>query len=312
MVINTGSRTDIPAYYSRWFYNRIREGFVFVRNPYNPEQVTRYRLTQDVVDCLAFCTKNPEPMLERLGELEGFRQLWFVTITPYGKEIEPHVPDKARVMEVFKRLSKAVGRQAVGWRYDPIFIDNTYSLEFHLERFEQMAEKLSGYTDYCIISFIDLYQKTKRNFPGVREVTREERQVLGREFVRIGKKYLISIKSCCEGEDLKPWGVDTSGCMTKEVIERATGLTLSLPGRKQPARKGCACLLGDDIGVYNTCGHGCLYCYANEDREQAAANVRYHDPDSPLLAGRLLPGEKVLDAEQVSWADGQMRLPFDI
>lgn len=199
----------------------------------------------------------------------------------------------------------------MGWRYDPIFIDNTYSLEFHLERFEQMAEKLSGYTDYCIISFIDLYQKTKRNFPGVREVTREERQVLGREFVRIGKKYLISIKSCCEGEDLKPWGVDTSGCMTKEVIDGHRP-HLKLPAESSRPERAVPVLLGDDIGVYNTCGHGCLYCYANEDREQAAANLRYHDPDSPLLAGRLLPGEKVRDAEQVSWADGQMRLLFDI
>lgn len=307
MIINTGSRTDIPAFYSEWFYNRIKEGFVCVRNPYYPEQILRYRLSPDVVDCLVFCTKNPEPMFSRLDELNRFRQFWFVTITPYGKEIEPKVPPKEQVMESFCKLSEKVGLSAVGWRYDPIFISDKYTLEFHIDMFENMAERLSGYVDHCVISFIDLYEKTKRNFKGVREVSREERLALGQQFVQIGKKYGIAIRTCCEGEELAQFGIDCSGCMTQKVIEKAIDFTLDVPKMKMP-REGCDCLLGSDIGAYNTCGNGCLYCYANYDMEIVRQNMRQHDPASPILIGGIGVGEIVKDARQESWLDGQMRL----
>lgn len=128
MIINTGCRTDIPAFYSKWFMNRIREGYVLVRNPYYLNQVTKYNLSPDVVDCLAFCTKNPEPMLEYLNELDKYKQYWFVTITPYGKDIEPNVPNKKRVIESFKKLSEHIGVDSIGWRYDPIFIGDGFDV----------------------------------------------------------------------------------------------------------------------------------------------------------------------------------------
>ena len=124
MIINTGMRTDIPAFYHEWLINRIKEGFVLVRNPYNPSQVTRYSLSPEVVDLIAFCTKNPAPMLPHMDVLKPYGQYWFVTITPYGKDIEPNVPDKQKVMEDFKKLSDAVSVDSVGWRYDPIFVDD--------------------------------------------------------------------------------------------------------------------------------------------------------------------------------------------
>ena len=129
MIINTGMRTDIPAFYSEWLLNRIREGFVLVRNPYNPSQVTRYSLSPEVVDLIAFCTKNPAPMLQHMDAIKPYGQYWFVTITPYGKDIEPNVPDKQKVMEDFKRLSDIVGVDSVGWRYDPIFVDDEHSVD---------------------------------------------------------------------------------------------------------------------------------------------------------------------------------------
>ena len=306
MIINTGSRTDIPAYYSEWFYNRIKEGYVLTRNPYYPEQVSRYRLTPDVVDVICFCSKNPEPMLKRLKELDAFRQLWFVTITPYGKEIEPGVPDKARVMDSFKTLSDMVGMKAISWRYDPIFITEKYSLEFHIRSFEKMADNLKGYTDNCVISFIDLYEKTKRNFPGIKEVLRKDREKIGEEFVRIGQKYGIAIRSCCEGAELKKYGVDTQGCMTKAVVERAIDLSLSIPKSKKPAREICSCLLGNDIGVYNTCAHGCIYCYANYDKRTVLKNMNMHKPDSPFLIGGFREEDHIKEAKQESYIDGQL------
>lgn len=308
MIINTGSRTDIPAFYGSWFYNRIHSRYVMVRNPYDSGQVIRYRLTPDVVDCLAFCTKNPEPMLERIHELNEFSQLWYVTITPYGREIEPGVPDKMKVMEAFRRLSKHLGSRHVVWRYDPIFLTEAYSLNYHIETFKKMAETLEGSTDCCVISFIDLYEKTKRNFPQVKEVGKEERLELGREFVRIGKSHGMQIRTCCEGTELAGVGADCSGCMTKDMFERAVEEALRVPKQKQHARDGCSCLLGGDIGVYNTCSHGCLYCYANYDRAAVERSRRLHDPASPLLIGHLTAEDHVREAVQETWKDGQLSL----
>lgn len=308
MIINTGSRTDIPAYYSEWFYNRIKEGYVCVRNLYYPSQVQRFRLSPEVVDCLVFCTKNPKPMLPRLEELASFRQFWGVTITPYGKEIEPNVPDKEKVMDSLICLSEQVGVNAVSWRYDPIFISEKYSVEFHIEAFEHMAQKMNGYVDNCVISFIDLYEKTKRNFPGVQAVCKADRERLAEEFVCIGKKYGITIRSCCEGTELARFGVDVSGCMTQPVIERAIGGSLQVPKSKKSVREGCECLLGNDIGMYNTCGHACVYCYANYDNETVKQNCRLHQVDSPFLIGGWLPEDEVKDAKQESYYVGQLSL----
>jgi hypothetical protein len=307
MIINTGCRTDIPAYFSEWFFNRIKEGYVYVRNPYYQNQVTKYKLTPDVVDCLAFCTKNPAPMLSRIHELDAFGQFWFVTITPYGKDIELNVPPKEKVIEDFKKLSTIIGSEKIGWRYDPIFITSKYTLNSHIENFENMASKLSGYTHDCVISFIDLYNKTRRNFHGVKEVTNEESSLIANEFVRIGKKYDILIKTCVEGLELLKYGVDCSGCMTKPIIERAIGSKLKIAQRKL-IRDGCDCLLGNDIGVYNTCIHGCVYCYANYDQKTVLDNVKRHNPKSPFLIGENMKGDVVNESRQKSYIDGQITL----
>ena len=310
MIINTGSRTDIPAFYSRWFYNRIREEYVLVRNPYNPEQVSRYRLAPDVVDCISFCTKNPLPMLARLDEIADFGQLWYVTVTPYGTDIEPGVPRKQSVLEAVRELSRRFSPDAVLWRYDPVLITEAYSLEVHLERFEQMAAFLEGYVNRCVISFIDLYAKTRKNFPEAREVGQRERELLCRGFVEAGERHGMRILTCCEGERPALYGADVSGCMTREIYERALGCGLQVPAGKTHIREGCSCLLGSDIGAYNTCGHGCLYCYANYDRETVERNRRLHDPDSPFLIGGSRKYDRITDARQVSWKDRQMRLFF--
>ncbi|MBQ9228615.1 MAG: DUF1848 domain-containing protein [Eubacterium sp.] len=307
MIINTGQRTDIPAYYSEWFYNRIKEGYVLVRNPYYPEQVTRYELKPEVVDVLAFCTKNPAPMLDRLEELSAFRQFWFVTITPYGRDIEPNVPPKENVVTSFCRLSEKVGKRCVGWRYDPILIAGKYTVDYHIQAFEGLTAALSGYTDQAVISFVDLYQKTKRNFPQAREVTKAERAALGKAFAETGKRYGITVRTCCEGTDLAVYGIDTQGCMTKEVLEKALGEKLTVPVRSGP-RPQCSCLLGNDIGVYNTCRHFCRYCYANYDRKTVLQNVARHRPDSPFLIGEAQPGDKIRKAKQSSFISDQLTI----
>ena len=299
MILNTGLRTDIPGFFSEWFYNRIEEGFVYVRNPYVKNQIYSYRLDPELIDCIIFCTKNPKPMLENLEKIDKFNQYWHITITPYEKEIEPNIPPMNDVLESFKYLSKKLGKENVTLRYDPIFINEKYTLEKHIESFEYIANSLSDYTTEAIISFIDLYEKTKRNFPKAREVTKDERLKLGKEFAQIGKKNNITIKTCVEGSELDKFGIDSSGCMTKEVIERAINKNLNIP--KQKARNGeCYCLLNNDIGEYNTCAHGCLYCYANSNKKLVKRNLKLHDPKSPILIGEIKEDDIIKEMKQKS------------
>ncbi|MDE5964654.1 MAG: DUF1848 domain-containing protein [Eubacterium sp.] len=307
MILQTGMRTDIPAFYSTWFINRIKAGYVLVRNPYNPSSVTRYEINPDVVDLIAFCTKNPAPMFEHMDMLKPYGQYWFVTITPYGKEIEPNVPDKKQVLADFKTLSKIVGVDSVGWRYDPIFINDKYSIDFHIETFEQMARELSGYTKTCIISFIDLYKKVIINFPQARMVTKEERLKIGKAFAEIGRQYDITIKACAEGDELVPYGVDCNGCLTRKVYETALHTKLDMP-RIKGQRNECACFFGNDIGAYDTCRHFCKYCYANTDLKAVLNNSELHNPDSPFLIGNHQAGDKINNAVQESWVDYQLTL----
>ena len=299
MILNTGLRTDIPGFFSEWFYNRIEDGFVYVRNPYAKNQIYSYRLDPELIDCIIFCTKNPKPMFENLEKIDKFNQYWHITITPYEKEIEPNVPPINDVLESFKYLSKKLGKENVTLRYDPIFINEKYTLEKHIESFEYIINSLSGYTTEAIISFIDLYEKTKRNFPKAREVTKDERLKLGKEFAQIGKKNNIIIKTCVEGTELDKFGIDSSGCMTKEVIERAINKNLNVP--KQKARNGeCYCLLNNDIGEYNTCDHGCLYCYANSNKRLVKRNLKLHDPKSPILIGEIKEDDIIKEMNQKS------------
>ncbi len=307
MIINTGMRTDIPAFYSKWFIKRIEEGFVYVRNPYNPTQITKYSLDPRVVDVLVFCSKNPKPLLPHLETLQAYKQFWFVTITPYGKDIEPNVPDKKGVLKDCVALSKVIGKQALIWRYDPIFLSKKYTKEYHLRAFETMAQALSGWTTTCVVSFIDLYKKVKRNFPEVQEVSYDDQMFLIQEMVAIGKRYHIRVVTCCENEELAYVGADTSGCMNQAMYKQVLGYSLKMP-KQQTLRQGCQCIMGHDIGQYNSCMHFCRYCYANSNRQLVMQSYQNHDVNSPLLIGQVTKDDVIHEAKQKSWKDIQVSL----
>ena len=300
MIINTGCRTDIPAFYSKWLMNRIREGYVLVRNPYYKSQVTKYSLSPEVVDCLSFCTKNPEPMLQYLDELDKYKQYWFVTITPYGKDIEPVVPNKEKVIESFKELSEHIGINSIGWRYDPIFIGNEFDVKKHIQCFEKIAKKLRGYTHNCTISFLDLYEKVKRNASDIGPPNKEEQVELAKAFSKIGKENNMTIHSCCEKTYLSEYGLKCNGCMSQEIIEKSINCSLK-PSKRKNLREDCNCLMGNDIGAYNTCGHLCKYCYANANKGLVKENMKKHNEKSPFLIGSNEDGDKITDAKQKSW-----------
>ncbi len=305
MILQTGMRTDIPAFYSEWFMNRVREGFVLVRNPYRPEQVTRYEINTAVVDLIAFCTKNPRPMMKYMDELKDYGQYWFVTITPYGRDLEPNVPDKMSTIACFRKMAERLGADCMGWRYDPIMIGGRYSAERHIRAFEGIAERLAGCTHTCIISFVDLYEKVRRNAPEIREVTLAEQTAIAKAFAEIGGKYGITVKGCHESPYLAKYGIDMSGCLNQSVYEKALGVSLNMPKRK--SQRECNCFFGTDIGAYNSCGHLCRYCYANASPELVRRNMALHDPASPFLIGGAQPNDTIKTAEQHSYIDGQLR-----
>ena len=310
MIINTGQRTDIPAFYSEWFANRLKEGLVCVRNPFDPQQVSRYRLDPDIVDVIGFCTKNPIPMFPYMDLLKDYGQYWFVTITPYGKDIEPNVPDKHLILSAFQKLSGIVGKQSIGWRYDPIFLSEKYTIDYHLRAFETITEALDGFTATVVISFIDLYPKVRRNFPEAQAVTKEQRIYLGKEIIQIASSHGMVVKPCAEGDELATYGADCGGCMRISDYEQAIHKRLNAPFRKG-ARAECACYLSCDIGAYNTCKHFCRYCYANAEPAKVAALSRLHDPKSPFLIGNYLEGDLIHDVPQKSWIDQQPTLFSD-
>lgn len=300
MIISTGMRTDIPAFYANWFIRRIREGYVMVRNPYYPKQITKYRLDPSCVDCIDFCTKNPEPMLKYLEELKKYNMLWYVTITPYGRDIEQNVPPKENVINSFKKLAQMLPNSFVGWRYDPIFLNQEYTIERHILEFEKIAKQLKGYTNTCVISFLDHYEKVKKNAPDLVCPTKEEQIEIATAFFKVGKYHGIRIYACCEGEFLEKYGLNCNGCKSEKIISSTIPYKIKLPHTKH-IRAGCKCFMGNDIGAYDSCGHLCRYCYANTNKRIVFQNMKNHFDDSPLLIGKVEEGDIIYEKDCKSY-----------
>lgn len=308
MIINTGQRTDIPAFYSKWFINRIREGFVMVRNPYYPNIVTKFLLDPKVVDVIGFCTKNPSPMFPYLDELKEYGQFWYVSITGFDKDLEPNVPPIDKVIEDFKYLSNKVGNNAVGWRYTPIIINDKYTKERHIETFEYIASKLEGYTSLAVFGFVDIYDKLARIHPEIKDTDDKTKIELALKFKEIAKKHHMDLRLCSKEKWLAEYGIDVEGCMRIEDYERSINNKLDIK-QKMQARKGyCACYLSNDIGSYNSCLHLCTYCYANGEKDKVLRNYKNHDDNSPLLIGHLNKDDKVREAKQESYLSKEILL----
>jgi len=228
MIISVSRRTDIPAFYADWFFNRLKEGYVFTRNPYNTNQIKRISLLPEDVDCFVFWTKDPSSFQNRLSELEDYHYYFQYTLTPYAKDLEPWVPYKRELLDTFITLSNLIGKEKLIWRYDPILINTKYNFSFHLKYFELVAKAISPYTEKCVISFIDIYAnsvKTLRDFE-IREPSTEEMVSFAREFKGIADKYGFQIVSCAESIDLDSLGILHNKCIDNELIEKIIGREL--------------------------------------------------------------------------------------
>lgn len=294
MILSVSRRTDIPAFYSKWFINRIHEGFVDVRNPMNIHQISRVNIKPDVVDCIVFWTKNAKPLMNKLEELKDYKYYFQYTINPYDALIERNVPRKNIIIDNFKELSDKIGPNRMVWRYDPILITNTIYLDYHIKYFEELAKRLSGFTNRCVISFIDLYKKTIRNTQSLNicEPTIEEMHRFARMMTEIADQHNIKIVSCSEKENLEAEGVEHGCCIDRKLIEEIIGYEINVRKDKNQ-REECGCVQSIDIGAYNTCKHSCKYCYANFNSEKVDIQSKLHNPDSSLLIGDVLPDDKI-------------------
>lgn len=313
MILSVSRRTDIPNYYSEWFFNRLKDGFLYVRNPMNFHQISEIKISPDVVDCIVFWTKNPLPMMERLDELEAYNYYFQFTLTGYGNDVERNLPNKkTSVIPIFQELSNKIGKEKVVWRYDPIFFSNRYNAKYHLKAFRSIAEALSGYTEKCVISFLDIYPKNKKNMDDLLsyDLSDSELREFAKELSNIAKENHIKIGSCAEKIDLDEYGIIHNSCIDKELIEKIIGCKLKI-NKDKNQRIECGCVESVEVGTYNTCKNGCVYCYANYSAKSVESNFQKYDPLSPLLCGHIEKDDRISTRKVVSLKETQISI-FDI
>jgi len=313
MILSVSRRTDIPNYYSEWFLNRIKEGYLYVRNPMNIHQVSKIDISPEIVDCIVFWTKNPEPMLDKLEQLKDYKYYFQFTLTGYGKDMEPALPHKKdQMIPIFQRLSEMIGKEKVVWRYDPIVITETYSEEYHLKAFREIALCLNGYCTRVVISFVDLYAKTKKNMKNIQTIDKNQRDLIGfsKKMAEIAISNGMEIETCSELIDLSTCGIKHSSCVDKKLIEEIIGCSIKVEKDKNQ-REECGCVESVEIGTYNTCLNGCKYCYANYSEEHVKANRSLYDVYSPVLCSKISEEDKITERAVKSIREGQISL-FDL
>ena len=279
MIINASGRTDIVAYYMNWFVNRWNEGYFDVRNPFNPKLVSRIFVSD--VDMIVFCTKNPLPLLDTIHLFSVPIQLQ-VTITGYFKDMEPQVPDKGEIIACIQKLSSYLGKENVCVRYDPILLNSKYDVDYHIRAFNKLCTILKGYVSKMIVSFVDDYKNVRNNHLDYHEPSNEEYLKLKEAF----EKNDMKIVSCMENK--YHIGDEKDCCISIKYAFERTGKFF-----KEWKARDCHCVNMVDVGAYNSCLHGCKYCYANFDSKKIVSNYKMHDVNSSLLIGHLNLNDQV-------------------
>lgn len=303
LIISASRRTDIPNYYAPWFIQRLKEGFVLVRNIRNFHQVRRIDLSVEKVACIVFWTKNPAPLMEHLEALACYPYYVHYTITAYETDIEPRVPPIGESVDRFRALADRLGPDRVIWRYDPVFISKTYSMEYHQECFGAIAEKLQGYTRRCVFSFLDIYRNTASHADKIAYLPIDDGMIrtLANDFAKKASQCGIKLTTCAEGYDFTDLGIPSGSCIDPFLIERLSGYSVSL-ARDRGQRPFCRCAPSVDIGMYNTCLNLCAYCYANYSEQRVHANYAQARIHSPFLIGTLEKDDVVENLDTIGKA----------
>lgn len=294
IIISASRRTDIPAFYTQWFVNRIRKGYCTVFNPFNRRQVSRVSLLPQDVDVIVFWTKNPRPLMEHIVELDarGFKYYFQYTVNGYPPQLEPNIPQLKTSIETFSELASMIGAEKVIWRYDPVLISNITDYNYHLKRFTQIAALLKGKTKRVVISLVDEYRKATYKFKKLKgqninvipsnELNYFKIGELMKAFSELARDNGMEIYSCAETVDLEPYNILPGKCVDDQYIRRVFGLAITNIKDKSQ-RSECGCIPSKDIGIYDTCLYDCAYCYAGTIK---SGQKQRHDIDSPSLIDR--------------------------
>lgn len=274
-IISASRRSDIPAFHADWFMERVREGSFLRINPFNPRQTKEVSLAPGEVDAIVFWSKNPRPLLSHLDELDsrGFRYYVQFTLNPYGHDFEPGLPPLQERIDTFRELAGRIGPKRVVWRYDPVILSSVTPVAWHLESLEELAAALRGATERLVISFLDFYGKARGRLERLRrsrgiscsDVTlpgmEPELERLAAGIGTIGASYGLGVFSCAEDVHLERFGIGHGSCIDGDLIRELWG-GVGRFRRDKKQRPACRCALSVDMGVYDSCGYGCLYCYA--------------------------------------------------
>ena len=309
MILSIDFRTDIPAFYSEWLINRFNEGFVMFRNPASPNMVHKIILDNKHIEGIMWCSKDYLPILHDLKNItDKFPSIFHYTITGYGKDIEPGVPNLEQSIYTFKELSQRYGKEKVIWRFDPIFYCKDFGETETLKRFEKICKELHNYTDRVVVNFVSPYEKVKRHLPEMVTMQPLMKKILLLNMYGICKKYDFKLQTCGNGLQFKDLqGIEVTGCLD----EHALNLIGIYPKSKNKATDwGCLCYPNTSIGEYNTCLHKCKYCYASADFDKCDDNFKMHDPKSPLLIGHLKPTDTIIEMKPKLLNTNQLKINF--
>ncbi len=313
MIISASRRTDIPSYFGEWFLNRLRQGYVFIPNPYNKSRYSKASLNRESVDIIVFWTKNPLPFLKYLPEIDamGYPYYFQFTLTPYGKATEKNLPHKNKLLETFVNLSQKIGKHRIVWRYDPVIINDIYTVDYHAEKFAYMVNILSKHTDRCIISFVDNYKNvyTRMGKDPAYAMNNENMFAVAKIFSELAKIHNLELYTCSEEIDLEVLGIQQGSCIDRKIIEKILDAPINVL-RDKNQRPQCLCVESIDIGTYNCCANGCNYCYALTSELSAFNNMKRHNPKSSVLIGEIPSDAIITERKNVSVIEKQRLLPI--
>lgn len=302
MIISASYKTDIPAFYGEWFENRLEAGYCKVANPYNRRQISRISLLPEDVDGFVFWTKNLGPFEKRLERVGEFGRSFTVqyTITGYPRELERTVIDADRSVRLFRAVAEMYGPKAAVWRYDPILFSSLTPAEYHLENFERLAGALEGAADEVVISFAQIYKKTARNldlaardFGFTWEDPPDEVKLdLAARLVEMAGACGMRLSVCSQRRYIVP-GAKAAQCVDARRLTAMGGRPIR--ARRKGNRPDCRCYESADVGEYDTCPHGCVYCYAVLHRDLALKRYKKHDPEGEFLFS---PGEDAASSQE--------------
>ena len=309
MIISASRRTDIPALFSEWFIKRIEARYAYVRNPVNIHQISKISLSPNVVDCIVFWSKNPKPMISRLSLLNHYMYYFQFTLNAYNKDFEPNLPPPDDRIETFRILSELIGRRRVIWRYDPVILNSQYPISWHIDKFGYIANQLRNYTERVTISFIDLYAKNSAGAKrqNICELSYEQKNIIAKSFSEIARSHNLKIDTCAEDIDLSAYGIEHARCIDDRLIAKLLDCSIDA-GKDKNQRPACGCAASIDLGLYNTCRNGCIYCYANHSAAVRKRNLEAYDPDAPLLCSQITELDKITERKVKSQRNMQLSL----